>query len=67
MFNKTGGYKKAVEDFYSLGVNNVREISSGTLIGQLDDGIYVNLHKSHYDELKRWTLERGSVKIRYID
>jgi len=66
MYDKSGGYNKALEDFNSLGVKNV-QTKNGRTIGELSDGTYVNIHKSHLDELNRWTLEYKKVKIRYND
>ncbi len=66
-YTKPGSYQAELEDFNSLGFKNVKESSNGALVGQLDDGTYVNYRLS--DE-NGWSLEiqygsRNKVKIRY--
>ncbi len=59
---KSGGYEMAVNDFYSMGVTNVRNIPSG-LVGQLPDGTFINVRSvSSYGTP---TLQIGNIKIRY--
>ena len=65
MFNKNGGSQQALKDFNSLKLKNVRKIKNGGIVGQLENGEYVNIHKSSMDKGHRWTLELGKKKIRY--
>lgn len=66
-YEKSGGYEQAVNDFDSLGVENVKEIEGGK-VGQLPDGRSVNVRVDSSDG--RPTLEimnkNGTrTKVRY--
>ena len=64
LYNKSGGYKKALKDFKTLKLKNIETHKNGTVTGVMQDGTKVNLHQSHTDNMK-WTLEVGNEKIRY--
>ncbi|MGE5398711.1 MAG: hypothetical protein ACM3MK_14400 [Chitinophagales bacterium] len=65
MYEKAGGYSKAVSDFNSMGLQGIKKTSNGGLTGKLSNGTRVNVHKSYMDGQNRWTLEIGNKKIRY--
>ena len=65
-FGKTGGYNQALDDFNSMGLSEVKDITGGK-IGKLPDGRTVNVRTKSSDG--RPTLEiyngKSSTKIRY--
>jgi RHS repeat-associated protein len=67
-FEKTGGYNKALDDFNSMGVTDVKDIPGGK-VGKLPDGRTINVRTGSTDG--RVTLEiydgKNSIKIRYGD
>ncbi|MBP3194560.1 MAG: hypothetical protein J6M05_02695 [Cardiobacteriaceae bacterium] len=74
-YSKTGGYKKAQQDFYSLNPSNLQTRSNGTITGKLPDGRNVNVRsfsKGTPTEEGLPTLEiqnssSSVIKIRYTE
>ena len=65
-FKKSGGYNQALDDFNSMGVNDIKDISDGK-VGKLPDGRIINVRSG--SSVKKPTLEiydgKKSIKIRY--
>ncbi|MBR1374674.1 MAG: hypothetical protein IJ566_01140 [Cardiobacteriaceae bacterium] len=73
-YSKTGGYKKAQQDFYSLKPSNLQTRPNGTITGKLSDGRNVNVrpHSSKggnreegYPTLEIQNSRSSIIKIRY--
>lgn len=69
-YEKSGGFDKAVSDFNSLGVKNVRQRENGTITGNLADGRSINVRPKSSPPNNHPTIEiqkgkNETIKIRY--
>ena len=66
IYEKPGGYKEALDDFESLGPNDIVPIDKGKR-GVLDDGRDINVRGESTDKRPTLEVQRGrkKIKIRY--